>query len=72
MANSWIGQTLVSRDLRNPPHTMKTLDPRALLRAMFDAAIARAQPALCIPPHLPAPGSLKGRLVVIEIGRAHV
>lgn len=49
---------------------MKTTDPRALLRAMFDAAIARAQPALCIPPHLPAPGSLKGRLVVIGAGKA--
>ena len=49
---------------------MKTPDPRTLLRAMFDAAIARAQPALCIPPHLPAPGSLKGRLVVIGAGKA--
>ena len=49
---------------------MKTTDPRTLLRAMFDAAIARAQPALCIPPHLPAPGSLKGRLVVIGAGKA--
>jgi 3-hydroxyisobutyrate dehydrogenase-like beta-hydroxyacid dehydrogenase len=30
-------------------------DRRALLRAMFDAAIAAAQPALCLPPHLPPP-----------------
>ncbi len=35
---------------------------------MFDAAIASAQPALCIPPHLPpAPG---GRLIVIGAGKA--
>ena len=27
---------------------------RALLRRMFEAAIASAQPALCLPPHLPA------------------
>jgi glycerate 2-kinase len=43
-------------------------DPEALLRRMFDAAIASAQPALCIPPHLPkAP---KGRLIVIGAGKA--
>ncbi len=42
--------------------------PRALLRRMFDAAIASAQPALCVPPHLPAPP--RGRLVVIGAGKA--
>ena len=42
--------------------------PRELLRQMFDAAIAAAQPALCIPPHLPeAP---RGRLIVIGAGKA--
>ena len=41
---------------------------RTLLRAMFDAAVAAAQPALCLPPHLPAPP--KGRLVVIGAGKA--
>lgn len=47
---------------------MHTSDPRSLLRAMFDAAIAAAQPALCVPRHLPeAP---KGRLVVIGAGKA--
>ena len=35
---------------------------------MFDAAIASAQPALCIPAHLPAPPV--GRLVVIGAGKA--
>jgi glycerate 2-kinase len=43
-------------------------DRRALLRAMFDAAIAAAQPALCLPPHLPAPP--KGRTLVIGAGKA--
>jgi glycerate 2-kinase len=40
----------------------------ALLRAMFDAAIASAQPSLCIPPHLPEPP--RGRLIVIGAGKA--
>jgi glycerate 2-kinase len=40
----------------------------ALLKAMFDAAIAAAQPALCVPRHLPDPP--KGRLVVIGAGKA--
>ena len=43
-------------------------DPRAVLRQMFDAAIASAQPALCLPPHLPAPP--KGRTIVIGAGKA--
>jgi glycerate 2-kinase len=42
--------------------------PRALLRQMFDAAIASAQPALCIPPHLPDPP--RGRLIVVGAGKA--
>jgi hydroxypyruvate reductase len=38
---------------------------------MFDAAIASAQPALCIPAHLPAlPADGKGRLIVIGAGKA--
>jgi glycerate 2-kinase len=41
---------------------------RDLLRQMFDAAVASAQPALCIPPHLPA--RPKGRLIVIGAGKA--
>ena len=35
---------------------------------MFDAAIEAAQPALCLPPHLPA--RPKGRLIVIGAGKA--
>lgn len=42
--------------------------PRALLQAMFQAAIEAAQPSHCIRPHLPpAP---KGRLIVIGAGKA--
>jgi len=44
------------------------LEPRALLRRMFDAAIASAQPGLCVPPHLPAPP--RGRFIVIGAGKA--
>ena len=41
---------------------------RELLQQMFAAAVAAAQPALCIPPHLPeAP---RGRLIVIGAGKA--
>ncbi|WP_120965297.1 glycerate kinase [Comamonas sp. lk] len=47
---------------------MKSSEIQQLLRAMFDAAVAAAQPALCVPPHLPpAP---QGRLVVIGAGKA--
>ena len=35
--------------------TMSQETPQALLRRLFDAAVASAQPALCIPPHLPSP-----------------
>lgn len=45
--------------------------PEALLRRLFEAAIASAQPALCLPPHLPTPASLgQGRLIVIGAGKA--
>jgi glycerate 2-kinase len=43
-------------------------DPRSLLRAMFDAAIASAQPAAVVPAHLPEPPA--GRLIVIGAGKA--
>ena len=47
--------------LRPPP-------PKELLRQMFDAAIASAQPAVCIPPHLPhAP---RGRTIIVGAGKA--
>ncbi len=42
--------------------------PRAVLEAMFQAAIASAQPAACIPAHLPPPP--RGRMIVIGAGKA--
>jgi len=42
--------------------------PRDLLNRMFRAAIDAAQPAHCIPPHLPPPP--KGRMLVIGAGKA--
>jgi glycerate 2-kinase len=50
----------------NTPHPA----PRALLRRMFDAAIASAQPALVLPPQLPDPASVRGRVIVIGAGKA--
>lgn len=47
---------------------MTDFDPRVLLRSMFEAAIAAAQPAQCVPPHLPAVP--KGRLIVVGAGKA--
>ena len=47
---------------------MPEVDRKPLLRRMFDAAVAAAQPALCLPPHLPAPPA--GRTLVIGAGKA--
>ncbi|MEO8102663.1 MAG: glycerate kinase, partial [Betaproteobacteria bacterium] len=44
------------------------IDRRPLLRALVDAAIAAAQPARCLPPHLPPPPT--GRTIVIGAGKA--
>lgn len=47
------------------------MPPADLLRRLFDAAVASAQPARCVPPHLPTPQELgDGRLVVIGAGKA--
>ncbi|MEY2654111.1 MAG: hypothetical protein RLZZ524_1139, partial [Pseudomonadota bacterium] len=51
--------------------TTNPLPARTLLRRMFDAAIASAQPEVNIAAHLPDPASLpNGRLVVIGAGKA--
>ncbi len=42
--------------------------PLDLLRRLFDAAIASAQPERCVPPFLPAPP--KGRTIVVGAGKA--
>lgn len=43
-------------------------EARALLRSMFDAAIAAAQPELCLPAHLPP--RPRGRVIVVGAGKA--
>ncbi|MGV0975048.1 MAG: glycerate kinase type-2 family protein [Azonexus sp.] len=44
------------------------MSPREILRRLFDVAIAAADPALCVPPHLPPDDG--GRLIVIGAGKA--
>ena len=44
------------------------MTPREILRRLFDAAIAAADPALRVPPHLPPDDG--GRLIVIGAGKA--
>ena len=50
----------------------RSIDPRALLREMFDAAVAAAQPACCMPPHLARLLATppRGRLIVLGAGKA--
>jgi glycerate 2-kinase len=47
---------------------MTTTTPRLLLRSLFDAAVAAAQPAHCVPPHLPPHPA--GRTIVVGAGKA--
>ena len=42
---------------------------RGALARMFEAAVAAAHPAACLPAHLPAPPQ-RGRLVVLAAGKA--
>jgi glycerate 2-kinase len=44
------------------------MTPREVLRRLFDAAVAAADPAVCVPPHLPPDDG--GRLIVIGAGKA--
>ena len=44
------------------------MNPREVLRRLFDAAVAAADPAVCVPPHLPPDDG--GRLIVIGAGKA--
>ena len=45
-----------------------TQESEFLLRAMFEAMVAAAQPALCLPPYLPP--RPRGRLIVLGAGKA--
>ena len=49
---------------------MKDADARALLRDLFDAALAAARPATCLAPYIAALHKPKGRTVVIGAGKA--
>jgi glycerate 2-kinase len=67
----------MARQLRKPADWVAQLcgswdhlpmNSQTLLRRMFDAAVASAQPSVCVPAHLPpAP---KGRLIVTGAGKA--
>jgi glycerate 2-kinase len=48
--------------------TGRLADPRGFLRALFDAAVAAAQPERCLPGRLPPPP--EGRTVVVGCGKA--
>ncbi|MCZ8103932.1 MAG: DUF4147 domain-containing protein [Burkholderiales bacterium] len=45
------------------------MQQRALLRALYDAAVARAHPSVCLPPNLPVPGP-SGRVIILAAGKA--
>jgi hydroxypyruvate reductase len=49
---------------------MKDADARALLRALFDAALAAARPATCLAPYIDKLQPPKGRTIVIGAGKA--
>ena len=68
----WCGRSRswrISRSASMPAEPAEpAMRPDELLRRMFDAAIASAQPALCVPPHLPQ--RPRGRCLVIGAGKA--
>ena len=47
---------------------MAATDIRTALRSLFDAAVAAADPMLCVPKNLPA--APKGRTIVVGAGKA--
>jgi hydroxypyruvate reductase len=49
---------------------MKDADARALLRDLFDAALAAARPATCLAPYIDKLQPPKGRTVVVGAGKA--
>ena len=50
----------------NRPAPHPQTEPQAFLRHLFDIAVARAQPAHGLPPHLPPPP--RGRTLVLGAG----
>ena len=58
---------------RATPNIIATpfVEQRSLLRSLFDAAVTAADPARCVPPHLPTAKELpRGRTVVVGAGKA--
>ncbi|MDP1963588.1 MAG: DUF4147 domain-containing protein, partial [Reyranella sp.] len=49
---------------------MKDADARALLRDLFDAALAAARPATCLAPYIAKLQPPTGRTIVIGAGKA--
>lgn len=51
---------------------MNAIDPKRLLRGLFDAAVSSVQPACCLATHLPLAGfaETRGRVVVVGAGKA--
>lgn len=43
---------------------------RRFLRELFDAALAAVDPSVCVPPWLPEPAAVRGRIVVVGAGKA--
>src|SRR5207249_6426210 len=56
------------REIHNRPMSTAHENPRAFLRALYDAAVARALPGEVIGRFLPAPP--KGRTLVLGAGKA--
>lgn len=54
--------------LLSPQRFAANAEPRALLRDLFDTAVASVSASHCLPPHLPTPP--RGRTVVIGAGKA--
>ncbi len=54
--------------MSTPPSSSPAIEPRAFLRALFDAAVQRALPAHTLAAHLPAPPN--GRTLVLGAGKA--
>jgi hydroxypyruvate reductase len=70
-----LGQARCSRGRKTreprgvPDSDTQTSAMRATARAIFDAAVARAHPAGCLPRHLPPPPA-SGRLILLAAGKA--
>ena len=60
----WPGGLMPANALLNN----KISDPREFLRRLFTTAIGSADPATCVPPHLPA--TPRGRTIVVGAGKA--